>query len=693
MERTKVFASEKIPFFNRDLSWLSFNERVLKETADKRVPLLERLKFLAIYSSNLDEFYRVRMPVLQALHRIGKEEGEAGAVGKAESVLQEALDKIARQQELFGEILTTGVLPGLNENKVHLLYREALPAEMSEETTNYFLSKVLAFLHPVVLAKDMSGFFPENNQLYLLLEVLEAGEEQQVILNIPSDQLPRFYPFESKNGTTFIAFLDDIIRENVRWLFPHASVRSCRSFKITRDAELDLADDYEGDLLDQISRLVEKRDRGLATRFLYQPGISPDVLERLRKAFNLRKAGMMEGGFYHNLKDLFSFPIQRPDLSEKKWKPVPYNPFGWTGSVFDHLDETDALFHPPYHSYDAILRFFNEAATNPAVSEIYITLYRVASDSLLANALINAARNGKKVTAVLELKARFDEANNVKWAKKMKAAGVRLIYSVTALKVHAKIALVKRQIDGRQKYTGLLATGNFNEKTAALYTDHVLMTSRVELLREMELLFIFLARREKVYNPALIVFKHLLVAQFNLQQRFLDLLDAEISSAKAGLPASVTIKMNNLEERVLIEKLYEASQAGVEIRLIIRGICRIVAGVPGVSDRISVRRIVGRYLEHGRVFIFHNGGEPLVYMGSADWMNRNIYRRIEVCFPVLDPALKEEMIHLLNLQLRDNQKAVYIDRSLENIPVEEPEEPVDSQQCIYDWLKNRKMGS
>lgn len=666
-------------FFNRDISWLSFNERILEEAADDEVPLLERLKFLAIYSSNLDEFYRVRMPVLQALQKISKD-GSPGLSNSAARI-------IAKQQDKFGRILTGSVVPGLKDKRIHFLYNESFPDFLNKPAVEYFLTRVLAFLHPVELKKDMTDFFPENNKLYLLVLIEKEGTEKQYILNIPSDHLPRFYSIKGEDGV-LIAFLDDIVRRNLHWLFKNSIVRGCFSFKITRDAELDIADEYEGDQLELISRLIQKRDKGLATRFLYQPGIPEALLELIRKAFNLKEIAMMAGGVYHNLKDLMGFPASDPLLSDEKWPAINYNPFGYERTVFDFIADRDVVFHPPYHSYTGILRFFNEASTNRQVKEIYITLYRIASDSLLASALINAARNGKKVKVVLELKARFDEANNIKWGKKMKEAGVELIYSPASLKVHAKIALVKREVNGRTQYSGLLATGNFNENTAAIYTDHVLMTSHPGILREIELLFIFLSRKEAPPATALINFHYLLVAQFNLRNRFTELIDREIAFARAGKDASIIIKMNNLEEKSLIGKLYEASQAGVMVQLIIRSICRLIPGVGGMSENITVRRIVGRYLEHGRVFIFNNGGETEVYMGSADWMNRNIYRRIEVCFPVLDSKIKQEMIEIVRLQLQDNVKAVEISEGLENVRVKRSVPEIRSQQAIYTLLNH-----
>jgi len=671
-------------FFNRDLSWLKFNERILMEAERSTVPLLERIKFLAIFSSNLDEFYRVRMPVLLALEKLSNKEDNDIRID--DHLLTAANQLISDQQQRYGKVLQSDLIPLLKENKINLIYGEPFPADIQKSTTRYFLSQVMAFLQPVYLNAS-SDFFPSNNELYFLITLKTKEDAEVVILNIPSNQLPRFYKVES-GDQTFVVFLDDIVRFHLDRVFPQAEVTGCYSFKITRDAELDLNDEYPGNLSEQLEKQLMKRDLGLATRFLHQPGIPANVFELLKKLFNLKKANRIEGGRYHNLKDFMAFPVSLPKLSNQNW-PKICNTDRIDGSLTEAIYKNDIIIHTPYQSYDSVLRFFNEAAIDAEVREIYVTLYRVASDSKIVNALISAAKNGKKVTVLVELKARFDEANNIKWAKKMKDAGVDIIYSVTALKVHAKVALVKRRIGNRMRYAGLFATGNFNESTAAFYTDHILMTANKEMLREVELLFIFLAKRVKPSSPDQIKFNHLLVAQFNLQQVFLNLIDREIEHARQGKPSGITIKMNNLEEKVLINKLYEASSAGVKIDMIVRSICRLIPGVAGMSENIKVTRIVDRYLEHGRVFIFNNLGKYDVYLGSADWMNRNIYRRIEVCFPVYDEQIKKEIIDIIEIQKQDNVQAVCIAENMDNIPVEADQKLVSSQHAIYEFLKNK----
>ncbi len=679
-------------FFDRDLSWLSFNGRVLEEAGSNSVPLLERIKFLSIYSSNLDEFYRVRMPAVMALQKIHQSKGADHIKEQVKAdVLPQLVDIINQQQERFGAIFTTEILPLLREKNIHLLYNEPVPAAIKEEVSDYFFTQVMAFLQPEYLSISGTKFFPENNKLYLLTVIeQERGFEELVIINIPSENLPRFYTVQ-RNKEQFVVFLDDIIKDNLPFIFKHTLIKGCYSLKITRDAELEVEDDYEGDLARKIEEQLTKRDYGLATRLLHQPGIEEAHLQLLITALKLQNALVIQGGCYHNLKDLGSFPVKDDSMSYQKWPAITVKAGDGSLSLFEEVEKKDIMLHPPYQSYNMVLRFFNEAAVDPDVTEIYVTLYRIASDSRIGNALVSAAKNGKKVSVLVELKARFDEANNIRWSKKMKEAGVKINYSALSLKVHAKIALVKRKKNKRISYVGLLATGNMNESTARFYTDHILFTAHPEILREMELLFIFLGHRKKAGNPDLVAFNQILVAQFNLQQRFLQLIDREINNARRGLDAAITIKMNNLEEKVLINKLYEASGAGVKIRLIVRSICCLKPGVQGLSENITVTRIVDRYLEHGRIFVFHNNGRQELYMGSADWMNRNIYRRIEVCFPVYDEAIKKQVLHILHLQLQDNGQARKIDQEMNNVPVQKEDAVLCSQEAIYHLLAEGRV--
>lgn len=642
-------------FFNRDLSWLGFNERVLLEASKDTVPILERIKFLSIYSSNLDEFYRVRMPVLMAVDEYKQDVDEPGGnytLAKAE---------INRQLEQFGAIIADQILPQLIKEDVHWIYNKAIPPQITDQIVNLFFNEVLAYIYSVCIDRDLTDFFAENNKLYQLVILKDAvGAERLELINIPSENLQRLYALDH-DGHKYVVFLEDIIKHNLSYLFPNDTIAGVFNLKITRDAELKIDNGTEEDITTVLEYQLERRDFGFATRFLVEPGIPLRSLYRLIYSLKLGKASVVEGGRYHNLKDLNSFPLNGQEFSYPRWPSISSIPIAEKDTLFNLILKQDLLVNVPYQSYDPILRFFNEAANDVYVEEIYTTLYRVANNSRIVSALMTAAKNGKKVVALVELKARFDEANNIKWAKQMKAAGVKIIYSSIDLKVHAKVALAKRVISGKEEFVGLMATGNLNESTARFYTDQILLTSHQPMLKELEALFGFLSKNKKAPAPEdQIDFKHLLVAQFNLQHRFLELIQREIDNAKAGLSNGITIKLNNLEEKILIAKLYEASQAGVKIQLIVRGICCLIPGQPGLSENITVTRIVDRYLEHGRIFIFENSGNKEIFMGSADWMNRNIYSRVEVCFPLYDAKLKEIIMKIVNLQLQDNaQESIY----------------------------------
>lgn len=666
----------KYQFFDRDISWLSFNERVLSEAARRGVPLLERLRFLSIYSSNLDEFYRVRIPALMALHKITKEKGKKELLSEVKGIIEE-------QQAYFGRILGGELIPALAENGVQLFYNQSLPSEVTEQVRMYFLTEVSAFIERVYLNKSES-FFPQNNHIYFLVS-FSGKQRKKAVVNIPSDALPRFFRIQTESGC-YIVFLDDILRANLDRIFPGKSLDGCWSFKITRDAELNLQDEYEGDIAERIERQIAKRDQGLATRVLYDQAMPEVDLALLLDALGLKSANVVKGGRYHNLKDLGILPLKKASFYYQRWDPAACVV---NESVFHQMERGDFMVHPPYQNYDTVLRFFNEASLDEKVTDIYITLYRMASDSRIAHALISAAHNGKRVLVFVELLARFDEANNLRWAKKMKAAGIKLIYSIPGMKVHAKMALVKRRTNARDVYYGLLSTGNLNETTARVYTDHILFTADKAILREMELLFLFLKKRERPGpKSGRIRFDHLLVAQFNLLERLRGLIRFEASQAQKGFFASIILKLNNLEEETLITELYKASSAGVRIHLIIRGICRLVPGVPDMSENITIRRIVDRYLEHGRICIFHHGGNEKMLMGSADWMERNVFRRIEVCFPVYDEAIQRRIHQMIALELKDNVQAVTVDEHLRNIPLPDAGERISSQYAIYQSIKN-----
>ncbi len=683
--------AKEYTFINRDLSWLSFNHRVLLEAADETVPLYSRIQFLSIFSSNLDEFFRVRMPSIFAFTSINAKKTSLREE-YPENLSQEVIGYVHTQLEDFGRILRKQILPSLEENNIHLYYGDEILNEHKETIADYFLSRVLSFLQPVILKKENKGtIFLENNYLYFIVDIEDSDlpdVHQYALLNIPSDQLSRFSELPKMGDKHYLLFLDDVIRENLAEVFPGYKIHGAYAVKLTRDAELNIEDEFSGDLAEKIERQLTKRDVGLATRFLFDRTMPQPVRDFLLQYFDLREEEMVEGGRYHNLKDMGSLPNPTgKKLTYDSWPSVPHPAFNINRSVFKTIAEEERLLHLPYHSYNYILRFFNEAAIDPQVKEIFVTLYRVAANSHIVNALISAAKNGKKVTVFVELKARFDEANNLKWSKKMKAAGVRIINSIPGLKVHAKIALVRRFEDGNMNNYSLLATGNFNEATGRFYTDHVFFTSQKEFSDDLQRLFIYLQSRLQPEEFGKINFKHLLVSQFNMVKRFIKMIDREIEYAEKGLPAHIVIKVNNLQEREMIEKLYEASRAGVKIDLIVRSICCVAPGVKGQSENITIRRIIDRYLEHARVFVFHNNGKPEYYMGSADWMSRNLFSRIEVVFPLYNEKLKEEIKDIIRLQLSDTKKAVLFRNDLSNEKIFSDNGLIAAQEAIYQFTK------
>ncbi|HEX7903035.1 MAG TPA: polyphosphate kinase 1 [Chitinophagaceae bacterium] len=685
-------AEEKYTFLNRDLSWLSFNQRVLMEAADETVPLYSRISFLSIFSSNLDEFFRVRMPAIFTFDSIDSKKANLREE-YPEGLLKQVKNTVQHQLEQFGQILTKQILPSLQKEHICLYYGQPIRDEHKETIREYFLSKGLSFLQPVILRKENQvDVFLENNALYFIVDIEPAdqpGKKYYALLNIPSANLPRFLELPSIEDDHYIVFLDDMIRENLQEVFPRFIIHGAYSVKLTRDAEMNLEDEFLGDIAEKIEKQLEKREIGHSTRFLYEYTMPGEVQDFVRKYFELRDDEMVEGGRYHNLKDLGSLPNPfKGKLKYADWPAVPHPGFTNHRSVFETIREKERLLHLPYHTYNYILRFFNEAAIDPYVKEIYVTLYRVAADSHIVNALMSAARNGKKVTVFVELKARFDEANNLQWSKKMKAAGVKIISSIPGLKVHAKVALVKRQVQKQWENYSFMATGNFNEATGRFYTDHVFFSTNEEYSKDLEMLFEYLQLRMQPGSYGKIPFRHLLVSQFNLIRQFDKLFEREIDNAKKGKPAGIIIKLNNLQEREMITRLYDASNAGVKVQMIVRSICCLAPGVEGQSENIKVHRIIDRYLEHARVFVFHNNGEPAYYMGSADWMNRNLHSRIEVCFPVYDKSLCKEIDDILRLQLSDCHKAVLLTSDLVNQPINCGDNSlVAAQQAIYEYVK------
>lgn len=677
-------------YYNRDLSWLTFNYRVLQEAACIDVPLYERIKFLSIFSSNLDEFFSVRYPVVMAISNL-----KAKTQRKVENFIPDHfVEKIQEQIEMhlseFQQIFSGTILPELDAQGIVLYYNRQLREEHIPEAREYFLSKILSFLQPVFLKGDMAGKFePEANKLYMIISLKKRGEDevQQAIIKIPADHLKRFHTLSPIDGKQYVVFIDDIIRENSKYIFPGFEIAGTYSIKFNRNADLEFEEDYRGNILEKIEKKLVNRAYGQPSRFLYESAMPRNVQLYIASIFGIDHDQLFADGRYHSLSDLASFPDFGKKLTYTERKPIviPKLQDGW--DLFKAVEVKDILLHFPYHSYNAILSFFNQAAIDPDVKEIYITLYRVASDSLIANALISAAKNGKKVTVFIELKARFDEANNIVWSKKMKNAGVRLVYSMPDIKVHTKIALVTKEVEEKKKSYAIISTGNFNESTARYYTDHTLLTVDKEINTELLHLFHYLEKGTKgdIEDTS---FKKLIVSRFNMVATFKKLVEAEIKIAKKTGKGLIRIKLNNLEEPGMIDLLYKASRAGVTVQLIVRSICCLVPGVKDLSEHIAVKRLVDRYLEHSRIFIFGEGNESRIIIGSSDWMTRNLYHRIELCTPIIDINSRVELLDYFDMQWRDNDKVVEIGDVVKDENMEE-QSIHNGQESIYNYLKER----
>ncbi|MCW9065888.1 MAG: polyphosphate kinase 1 [Ignavibacteriaceae bacterium] len=685
--------SKKI-LFDRELSWLSFNHRVLQEAKDPSVPLYERLKFLAIYSSNLDEFFRVRVASIRSLLNL-KERSKAKLPFQPRILLKKIRDAVNKQQAEFGRIYNEEIFLKLKEENIFLVDKEKLNNAQAQFIKNYFLDQVVPFVQPTLLDKSKISTFLHNRAIYLAVRLKSKKKSKSTIktriqrfkyaiVEIPADRLGRFMTLPSENGKHFVIFLDDIIRMNLALLLPGYQIESCYSIKLTRDAELYIDDEFTGDLLAKIKKGLSKRKTGTPSRFLYDEQMPSDFLKFLKESLQLKNDDLIQGGKYHNFNDFFNFP--KFNIHQLEYEPMPpqvCKELDGAVSIFEVISREDMLLSFPYQSYGYIIKFLEEAAYDVNVNSIKITLYRIADESLIVRSLVKAAENGKDVIAFVEVKARFDEETNFTSAETLLKAGVKVHSSFPGLKVHSKLCLIERIEKEKSQFYSYLATGNFNEKTARVYSDYGLFTANQELGKEVKKVFNILERksdREK--------FKYLLVAPFNLRKKLIDLIDNEIINIKEDKTAGITLKLNSLEDRKMIKKLYEASQAGVKIKLIIRGICCLVPGIKELSENIEVISIIDRFLEHPRVYIFHNNGDSKYFLASADWMKRNLSRRIEVAFPVYDKTIQKLIQKMIDFQLNDNVKARVIDQDQKNDHKRnESEKNIRSQYEIYNLLK------
>lgn len=657
-------------YFNRELSWLSFNHRVLQEAEKQSHPLMERIKFLAIYSSNMDEFYRVRVASLRSLVELEKETRKE-LFFNPKQVLHKIHEEVSTQQLLFGEIFRNDIVPELRKLNIFLVRNEELTPPQLKKVQNYFQKQVRAWMD---IDYFENGNVPElkDGRLYMTLRMQSAHvdashEDVYAVATIPSHKVSRFFSFEEK-GNTYVLFLGDVVRVGVRMMLPNYDIAGFYSVKMSRDAELHIDDEYSGDLVQKIKDGLENRKKGIPMRFLFDVRMPEDMLVFFKKAYKLQDMDVIPGGRYHSLNDFFGFP--NPDNKIPSYPPIQPLPHpDLEGKkVLGVMHKKDVLLNFPYQSFHYLIDALNEAAVDSKVTEIKITLYRVASDSKIIQALIDAAQNGKKIMAFIEVKARFNEADNLYWANKMEEAGIKVLYSIPAIKVHSKLCLITRKDKDKEVHYGYFGTGNLNEKTANLYVDSGLLTSDKRLTNEANLIFYTLEQRLHVFQDEETFphFEHLLVAPLDLRVALMNLIDDEIEEAKAGRKAYICLKMNSLDDFDMIDKLYQANKAGVKIDLIVRGICCLMPGIRNQSEHINVRSVVGRYLEHTRIFYFYSGGQQKVYLSSADWMRRNLDRRIEVAFPIYDATCRNQIIEMLKLQLRDNVNSRIIDKRQSN---------------------------
>lgn len=685
-------------YFKRDISWLSFNYRVLMEAEDDTLPIYERIKFLSIYSSNMEEFYEIRV----AEHRgvIMKKNYTDESSEEAEATLAAITNEVNWQQKEYHRVFHHVILPELERQGIHL-YQDSRPEPFHEEfVRNFFNEEVFPFLAPVVIQKDDIRTFIRDRRLYLVIRMKKKKTEQEektaespafqyVLMKIPFSKVPRFIELPKHEGKSYIMFIDDIIRANLSSVFIGYEIDSCYNIKISRDADIYLEDETSSTIVENIRKKLKKRKIGALSRFMYDMDMPKDFLDFLCQAFSISQEDLVMGGRYNNLQDLIKLP--NPGSKELEWKSpspmrVPY--LDEMGSMIRAVKKQDVFLHFPYESFDYLIRLLMEAAFDPKVDEIKITQYRVAENSAVINTLISAAQNGKKVTVFVELKARFDEENNMSSSEKMKQAGIQIIYSIPGLKVHAKVAVILRKDDGngrKRKDIAYLSTGNFNEKTARVYSDMALLTSNPAIVQDINKVFAIL--EGKLESPT---FTHLLVARFNMVPELDRMIEREIEHVRAGRKGRIILKMNGLHDTHMINSLYRASECGVEIDLIVRGICCLIPNRP-YSRNIRITRIVDMFLEHSRVWYFYNDGEEEVYLASADWMRRNLNRRIETAFPILDASIRQMIIDILHIQLKDNVKACWIDEKLQNVPKKD-DSPVKvrAQMEIFSYLREKK---
>ncbi|MCH2044414.1 MAG: polyphosphate kinase 1 [Saprospiraceae bacterium] len=679
----------RMPYIHRDISWLSFNYRVLQEARDPHVPLFERIKFLGIYSSNLDEYFRVRIASLRSLIRLGKKT-KRRMIDQPEELLAKIQKIVEEQQVEFSQIYQNHILPQLRIYNIYILRRKELNNKQLQFLDQYYEDRLIEYLQPALIVRNKVRTYLCNNVLYLAVVLATTGGGRRyAVVEVPSKKFPRFVQLPASNPEhKELIILDDIVRHCLPKLFPGYKVVASYSVKMTRDSDLNVEDEYEGDLVEKIRKGLSKRNIGPGTRFVYDRKMLKQTLDFFQGALSVSDKDLQPEGRYHNNTDFFRFPDFK--LNHLKDRPMPSLPHpkleSYKNNLFQIIRKGDQLLHYPYQKYSYVIRFLEQAAHDPDVTEIKIAQYRVAKDSQVVNALRSALEEGKKVMVFMEIKARFDEEANLYWAERLESWGAKVLYSLPELKVHAKLCLVNRIEEGKKALYSYMSTGNFNEDTARIYGDYGFFTADKRLSNEVDMIFDYLEYGKHPRKP----FKHLLVGQFRMRRNIYDMINQEIKNAKAGKTARIIVKVNSIQDKRMIARLYEASNAGVEIKLIVRGVCCLVPDIEGYSKNIEVISIVDRFLEHVRAYLFYNDGEEKIYLSSADWMTRNLHRRIENAFPVYDEKLRQEIRDFLQIQFRENVKARIIDEQQNNFyRRHDIEHPWRSQERMYEYYQRQ----
>ncbi len=680
-------------YINREISWLQFNARVLQEAQDNTVPLLERLRFIGIFSNNLDEFFKVRYATVQHINIAGKSGKRALRGMEARELLEEITSIVIKQQaESLGIIRK--IQEELENHNIYVIKEHQVLAEHEAYLNTFFMNKVSPALMTFML--DDLDEFPhlKDSAAYLAVKLTLNSDEEETpdkiysLIEIPKT-VDRFVVLPvGEDGKKYIMFLDDVIRFCMNQIFNIFDYKeaSAHMIKITRDAKLDIDSDFKKSFIEKISKSVQERRDGDPVRFVYDKTIDRDTLEFLMAKMNIDDTdSIIPGGRYHNRRDYMNFPmLKRDNLTYQSMKPLAIKGLDLSSSLFKAIAKKDYMLYAPYHSFSYLIKFLREAALDPKVKTIKITIYRLSKVSHIASSLINAAKNGKEVTVQIELQARFDEANNIKYAENLQREGVKLIFGVPGLKVHCKTCLVERLEKGKIKRYGFISTGNFNESTAKVYTDYTLFTSKTSILKDLNKVFNFFEINYKVNS-----YKHLIVSPHYTRKKLVNLVEQEIKNAQKGKEAYIKLKLNSLSDYEMIDKLYEASNAGVKIDLIVRGICCLVPGIKGMSENITAISIIDKFLEHPRLYIFANGGDTLVYISSADWMTRNLDRRVEVSCPIYDESIKDELMETFDICWNDNVKARILNDTQDNSYITNKLEPNRSQISLYEYYKNR----